>query len=376
MNNDLDLKIGITLSGGGVRAAVFHLGVLSRLADEHLLEKVKMISTVSGGTLLTGLLYQANNNSWPTSDQLKTKCFPYIKNCLTNKNLQLNVILRTLLFPFPYIGMGRASIVAAGIKNCWGIRLMLNDLPIEPRWIINGTTIESGKNWRFIPQKRMGDYILNYVKAPKISLSHAMGASAGVPMLLGPLKIKTSKYRWFKYELGKEIDCDAPPFKKIHIWDGGAYDNLGLESLLKYSNGLTYRDEINFLLVSDAALEINTVKRKWYNAMRLIDITMDQVRSLRARSLWDHFENNQDSGVYLKIGSTIENIKNDYKISKEKILTSKGLDDARIKNLKTYPTTLWKMKEDDFTDIYNHGWEVANAALVSRCPSKFNNQKV
>jgi hypothetical protein len=41
---------------------VFHLGILSRVAAENLLEKVTMLSTVSGGTLLTDLLYQANNN--------------------------------------------------------------------------------------------------------------------------------------------------------------------------------------------------------------------------------------------------------------------------------------------------------------------------
>ena len=33
------MEIGLTLSGGGIRAAVFHLGVLHRLADEDLLER-------------------------------------------------------------------------------------------------------------------------------------------------------------------------------------------------------------------------------------------------------------------------------------------------------------------------------------------------
>jgi NTE family protein len=368
------LKIGITLSGGGVRAAVFHLGVLSRLANDGLLENIKMISTVSGGTLVTGLIFHANGNRWPTSEEFVKNCYPYIKRCLVNKNLQLNIILRTIFFPFPHIGKGRASIVAEGIRRCWGINSSLNDIPEFPRWIINGTTIESGKNWRFIPQNRMGDYILNYVKAPDLLLSKAMGASAGVPMLLGPLKINTARYKWFKYEHEKEVQCDPPPFKKIHIWDGGAYDNLGIESLLKYSNGLTYRNEINFLLVSDAALEVGTSKRKWYNMTRLIDVTMDQVRALRARSLWDHFGNNKNSGVYFKIGDTIEKIRGNYQTSKDINLTSTGLTANRIKELKTFPTTLWKMKENDFTDLYQHGWEVANGALVSQCPNMFINQ--
>jgi hypothetical protein len=41
-------RIGLALSDGGIRAAVFHLGVLRRLASGHLLENVSIVSTVSG----------------------------------------------------------------------------------------------------------------------------------------------------------------------------------------------------------------------------------------------------------------------------------------------------------------------------------------
>ena len=65
-----DLQIGIALSGGGVRAAVFHLGVLGRLAEDGLLEKITRISTVSGGTLVTGLIYSIAGNKWPNQRSL------------------------------------------------------------------------------------------------------------------------------------------------------------------------------------------------------------------------------------------------------------------------------------------------------------------
>ena len=53
--------IAMTLSGGGYRAAAFHLGSLDYLnrisyKSESLLKKVKTISTVSGGTIC-GALY-------------------------------------------------------------------------------------------------------------------------------------------------------------------------------------------------------------------------------------------------------------------------------------------------------------------------------
>jgi NTE family protein len=372
-----DLKIGITLSGGGVRAATFHLGVLKRLADENLLEKIKMISTVSGGSLVTALIYHANHNKWPNSEEFKVKCFPLVKKCLTEKNLQQHAIISGLLsllfYPFTLLSRGRAGVISDSIRDCWGIKSKLNDIASFPRWNINATTIESGKSWRFIPNGRMGDYILNYVDSPDIKLADAICSSAAVPILIGPFILKTKNYKWFKYdENQKKVDVN-PPYEELHIWDGGAYDNLGIEPLLKYQNGLNYRDEINFVIVSDAALVIETSKRSLIRPMRLIDITMDQVRSLRARTLWDHFQNNKHSGVYFKLGESINRIRKNFKLNTMES-TSNKLTEERIHELKTYSTTLSKMRVEDFDDLVTHGWEVANTSLVSQCKELFLNK--
>ena len=50
-------KLGLALSGGGFRAAYFHLGALARLAERGLLRHVEAISTVSGGSILGALYY-------------------------------------------------------------------------------------------------------------------------------------------------------------------------------------------------------------------------------------------------------------------------------------------------------------------------------
>jgi NTE family protein len=47
----------LALSGGGFRAAFFHLGVLARLAELGLLRQVEVISTVSGGSIIGALYY-------------------------------------------------------------------------------------------------------------------------------------------------------------------------------------------------------------------------------------------------------------------------------------------------------------------------------
>lgn len=56
------IEIALTLSGGGYRASIFHIGVLSYLYhlklsdDSRLLDHITVMSTVSGGTI-TGMLY-------------------------------------------------------------------------------------------------------------------------------------------------------------------------------------------------------------------------------------------------------------------------------------------------------------------------------
>src|ERR1700693_2934541 len=50
--------IGRCLSGGGFRAALFHLGALRRLHELEILQRVRWISAVSGGSIIAGHLAQ------------------------------------------------------------------------------------------------------------------------------------------------------------------------------------------------------------------------------------------------------------------------------------------------------------------------------
>lgn len=46
------LKIGLALSGGGSRAIAFHLGCLRALHDRGILDKISVLSAVSGGSVI------------------------------------------------------------------------------------------------------------------------------------------------------------------------------------------------------------------------------------------------------------------------------------------------------------------------------------
>jgi NTE family protein len=51
------VKLGLALSGGGLRASFFHIGLLAQLAMQGLLRQIEVISTVSGGSIIGALYY-------------------------------------------------------------------------------------------------------------------------------------------------------------------------------------------------------------------------------------------------------------------------------------------------------------------------------
>ena len=65
MTND-GKKIGLALSGGGYRAAAYHIGALRALHKLGVLNKVDYISSVSGGSIIAAYygLYDGNYDSF------------------------------------------------------------------------------------------------------------------------------------------------------------------------------------------------------------------------------------------------------------------------------------------------------------------------
>ncbi len=190
-------KFSLALSGGGVRAMAFHAGVLLYLAENNQFEKVEELSSVSGGSLLLGLIYKENNYTWPGSTDYLERIYPTIITQLCNTNLQQKA-LYTLLHPFNWRYLfSRANILAITIKKHWGIDYKLGGIDTNPIWSINATTAENGKRFRF-KQDTFGDYLLGYSNSSHFELAKAIAVSAAFPGGIGPLVIHTDKYLWKK----------------------------------------------------------------------------------------------------------------------------------------------------------------------------------
>ena len=371
------MNTGISLSGGGLRASVFHLGALARMNDADLLKQIGFISTVSGGTLMVGLIYASNDYSWPVLQQsFNDKVIPKVYQKLTTEDLQLGVILDTILVPVR-IFISRAGIVSRRIKNNWGIDKSIRDLPGTPRWIINATCYETSRNWRFETHSshgtsRMGGVHFGYELSPDYPLCDAMAASAGLPVLIGPITLETCNRQWVKFpsKPGGPPQKTDPKFKKVHLWDGGVYDNLGLEPL--------DRPEVKRLFVSNASGKISAEKKYSPGVgalMRLISIAKFQVEALRGRDVIHNYEDHKLSGNYFNTGNfcrkilesalNILGVDAGYEASDISTLCQSYLSEEDAEDAATMRTEIRKLTEEEFTLLFRHGYEVADCTLFA-----------
>ena len=176
-------NIGIALSGGGIRATIFHLGLFKWLAENELLEEVKRVSSVSGASLCVGLIYSHNDLTWPSSKTFLSSVLPSIERVILANDIQISAVLR--LICSPYYWNKKPNVIAKQLERQWGIHGSLADLSGDVIWYTNCTTYETGKRFRFC-KNNMGDYKIGYVENPDIPLSLVMAASAGFPILIGP----------------------------------------------------------------------------------------------------------------------------------------------------------------------------------------------
>jgi hypothetical protein len=75
----IDLKLLSIQTGGATRAMAYHCGVLRWLAENNELENISHFSSVSGGSLFSGLIFSLNNLNCPTSEQYLVSILTQLK---------------------------------------------------------------------------------------------------------------------------------------------------------------------------------------------------------------------------------------------------------------------------------------------------------
>jgi NTE family protein len=268
-------------------------------------------------------------------------------------------------------------VLADLLEHQWQVKGKLADLPESPNWWINTTCLETGKNWRF-SKREMGDWQFGRHYAPPFRIAEAAAASAAVPYVIGALHLDLPAEGWYQTDPATRKPLHRiQPASQVSLWDGGAYENLGLEPLYKPQQGLV---DCDFLLCSDASgpLPGGTggspfgIMRGHLNAPRLFDIASDQIRSLRSRMLMASIISGQVDGVIVRMGNSVRDI--DIKSGRSRAAAEYEhfQADGEAALAFKYPTDLTALTPACFDRIARHGFEVSDATLTAHAKRHFS----
>lgn len=235
-------NLALSLSGGGYRAAAYHLGTLRLMDRVGLLPGVVGLSTVSGGTIC--------GMAWVVS-LIEGRTFQQFYDDFSKYLISNNVIAEAmagLTGNRNHTSHSWASLIGAAADvyarpNLFGDRrfgdvLGAKGLQLEEA-IFNSTEFHTGLDFRFRksdrPRTILGNrnYPLPRAVAQHVRVADIVAASSCFPGGFEPL-VFPQQFHWpAQYPLDAALNELGPDFDSgLPLMDGGVYDNQGVESLL------------------------------------------------------------------------------------------------------------------------------------------------
>lgn len=281
--------MGLCLSGGGYRAMLFHAGALARLNEAGLLQKLEVVSSVSGGSITAGVLASA----WRDLDFVNGVA-PNFKECVLDRILTFSEVfvdapslVKGLLNPW---SSAAHEVSLAYRGHLFGERT-LSQLTAVPWFIFCASNLSTGSLFR-MSNRYLADYRigLTWLKRPDLPdagdmlLADAVACSSAFPPFLSPFRFDVSRYKWEKEKLDEEVGAPVQPGRAV-LTDGGVYDNHGIEPALK---------RCRLLFVSDGGApwrQSTSGFWNWFSQLkRVLDTADNQVRALRRSELIETFK--------------------------------------------------------------------------------------
>ena len=366
-------RIGLAMSGGGLRAAAFHLGCLRALNDRELLDKASTISGVSGGSLVAALWAYTSGSFEEFDDALVS---------LLQDGLWKPTVAKW--FAPRRIGKALVTTATAGLSSVSNmvmdnrstsprstssvhaleaaIRGRITDAQISDvaregvNVVINACDLRTGSAFRF-GNVESGTWREGFLKDNHVSVATAVAASTAHPAAFPAYDF-----------VGLFVRRDGTEHeRRVILADGGIYDNLGTSALL--SNRLStisshaYLDH-DWIIACDAGRGLFEGRSQpyWYisRLKRSFDCTYRKAQdSDRARL----FELNERSGTL-----------------KGFVVATLGMDDAKLpipdpalvprEEVIGFKTNLSALTDEQI-DLLSRRGEQIMGALVARHGPRF-----
>ncbi|MCW8949409.1 MAG: patatin-like phospholipase family protein [Sedimenticola sp.] len=300
----------LTISGGGSRASAFAYGVLEALRNSpasdqagspSLLDKVNMISAVSGGSIIAAYygLHGDKLFSGFREDFLEQD----VRDELRERMLSLENLSRLSSTTF-----GSGDILDEYLRE-----KLFDDHPISelfdeqgPIVIINATDLFKGSRFGFTPEL----FSLICSDTEQFPVARAVAASSAVPLIFTPIILnnragscnyptptwiqqglaeKTVNPRRHRLARSWDLYLHQAEHPYIHLLDGGLSDNLGLRAIM---------DQV---IIHDGL--VNTLKSQALGGIqRIVLIKIDAAASLPTE--WEKAPDHPPQSVILNAAST------------------------------------------------------------------------
>lgn len=350
--------IALCLSGGGFRATLFHAGALRRLNELGVLGKIRTFVSVSGGSILNGVL-AARWNELRRGSGGRFKNFDAIVDLpireFCKQDLRTSVLLWRRADPRNWWRLvGDAHSVTDLLVDAYtsglGLGQKLDALKAARGFTFCAANLETGANWEFEIRSRgqaeMGDYVTGKAPTGGVTLAQAVAASSAFPPVFPPLVLRFSDPSVFR---GGRSELSNQARRSIPLTDGGVYDNLGLEPVWKSHE---------VVLASDAGtpfvLKDNPGNDLPARLLRSFFVINNQAGAIRKRWLINLFQTGVMSGAYWGIGTNFR----DYDL-----VDAQGYDDSLRPLLEGVRTDLDAFTDAEISCLENHGYALADTAV-------------
>ena len=383
------VDIGLALSGGGSRAIAYHLGCLRALHDRSILDRINIISAVSGGSVIAAM-YGYTSSSFEVFDQevqqilrkgLQGKMarrYLFSQRILQSLGTALfagtlsvlaDVVRALLLLILRFIGLKKSRLAHLIGKvrspfrrwvsrthafedtlrlSVLGDKRMSDERRENIDLVINATELRTGSAFRF-GSRESGIWRFGQVSNDNIKVAKAVAASAAYPLLL-PAFDEIMEF----HKEGRTYS------ERVVLADGGIYDNLGT-SCLEPDRSSSYSFNVyhpQYIISCDAGTGIFDAKSTpfWWPS-RVIRSTEAIFRKAqdRVRSRLFHFEaSGQIKGFVLS-----------YLGTQDRALPHQPPDLIHRNEVVDYPTDFAAMSQEDIDAIALRGEQITRM-LISR----------
>jgi len=224
--------IGLAVSGGGSRAAAFHLGCLRALHDRDLLRRIRVVSGISGGSLLAAMWAYGPADFAEFEEQATRLLRRGLQRAIAGRVLRPSALTHNLAAAGSAATSrmpGRSQAAARRANRTDGLASALADIAFGAQTmpqvthegldvVLTATDLRTGSAVRF-GSARSSCSRFGTITEP-VPVATAVAASAAFPLLLPAIE------RTFTFERAGQHRNEA-----VLLSDGGIYDNLGLSVL-------------------------------------------------------------------------------------------------------------------------------------------------